>query len=226
MSSWMSAMCKQTPFLVPYNHIRLSFIFTFTFTSSVEINEDLEVTLTIYEGTVDDSGEYTIRAKNDYGEISDSLQVTVIYEPPTFDQPLSDLTILIGENTTFKCTFHGKPEPQTKWIISGNEVYECDKYHIVTERNTTSLEVVNVTREDVEQDYTCKIFSPVGEEVSTAKLVPQGLFALLFSSYYHSLFIACSLRLMCFLLLYSRCCASLLQMTPMTCLTPLTLTLK
>ena len=133
------------------------------------------MTLTIYEGTVDDSGEYTIRAKNDFGETSDSLQVTVIYEPPTFDQPLSDLTIMIGDNTTFRCTFHGKPEPQTKWLISGMDVFESDKYHVVTEKNTTSLEVNNVTMDDTEMDYTCKIFSRLGEETSTAKLVPQGL---------------------------------------------------
>ena len=142
---------------------------------SVEINEDLEVTLTIFEGTVDDSGEYTIRAKNDFGETSDSINVTVIYEPPTFDQPLSDLTIMIGDNTTFRCTFHGKPEPQTKWLISGMDVFESDKYHVVTEKNTTSLEVTNVTMDDTEMDYTCKIFSRLGEETSTAKLIPQGL---------------------------------------------------
>lgn len=76
---------------------------------------------------------------------------------------------------TLECEFTGIPEPQTKWLISGVELTESDKYHMPQRPRTSVLQITNVTMDDTDMSYTCKAQNPVGEATTTAMLLPQGL---------------------------------------------------
>jgi len=116
-----------------------------------------------------------LRVTNEFGECTCSADVTIIYEPPTFTKPLVDMSVMLTDTATFECTFAGIPQPEPKWYISGVDVWECEKYHVESHEMITSLTVSQVTMDDTEMEYLCKITNPVGEAKTTAKMLPQGL---------------------------------------------------
>jgi len=59
-------------------------------TCRVEISEQLVVSLTVVESTLEDAGEYTVRVYNEFGEATSTTQVNVLFEAPTFTVPLTD----------------------------------------------------------------------------------------------------------------------------------------
>ena len=59
-------------------------------TCSVEISEQLVVTLTVSESTMEDAGEYLVRVYNEFGEATSTTRVNVIFEAPAFTSPPAD----------------------------------------------------------------------------------------------------------------------------------------
>ena len=142
---------------------------------SVDYIEELIITLTIENCTVDDMGEYTIRITNDSGSASSSCYVTIEFEMPSFSKPLSDLNVQPSETATLECTVAGVPLPRTQWFVSGIELYESDRYHIEQRDDTAILQILNVIIDDTEMSYTCKAVNVIGEATSSANLILQGL---------------------------------------------------
>lgn len=138
----------------------------------------METTLTIYEVTTEDMGEYTIFAQNELGSDECSAELTVILEAPTFTQPLSDTPVTLNQTATLECKVTGIPKPDTTWFVSGVEVKESKKYHIVRKDDTVTLQVNDVRKKDTEKTYTCKATNLAGEATTTANLIPQGLLLL------------------------------------------------
>jgi len=56
----------------------------------VEISEQLVVSLTVTESTMEDAGEYVVRVYNEYGEVTSTTQVNVLFEAPYFTSPPTD----------------------------------------------------------------------------------------------------------------------------------------
>ena len=56
----------------------------------VEISEQLVVSLAVEESTLEDAGEYVVRVYNEYGEVTSTTQVNILFEAPTFTTPLTD----------------------------------------------------------------------------------------------------------------------------------------
>ena len=140
----------------------------------MEVTEELIITLTIQDTVSMNTGEYTIEISNEFGSSSCSVDVLIEYEPPSFTQPLSDITLTLGHTATLECSFRGLPEPKTTWQVSGVELFESDKYHMERKVDKTWLEISSVNMDDTDMAYTCKAVNPVGEAVTTAKLIPQG----------------------------------------------------
>jgi len=59
-------------------------------TYSVEISEQLVVSLSVAESTMEDAGEYAVRVYNEYGEVTSTTQVNILFEAPTFTMSLTD----------------------------------------------------------------------------------------------------------------------------------------
>ena len=51
----------------------------------------------------------------------------------------------------------GEPEPEVRWLVSGVELAESDKYHIERHETTLSLTIYEVTVDDTEMTYSCKV---------------------------------------------------------------------
>ncbi|XP_055379031.1 titin isoform X2 [Condylostylus longicornis] len=75
----------------------------------------------------------------------------------------------IGENASFHCQFSGNPVPDVEWYHEGTLLHDSDHYKIVTEDNTTSLEIMDIVREDY-GIYVCKIVNEIGMNLSRSKL--------------------------------------------------------
>ncbi len=138
--------------------------------------DDTVYTLTIETTIVEDGGTYTVRAINEFGECSSSADVLIIFESPSFPQPLSDITLTVGQPVTLECTVSGTPEPTTTWFISGIEAWESEKYHTERHDQTTTLTIQDVTLDDAEMEFVCKAINPIGEATTSARLFPQGEF--------------------------------------------------
>ena len=50
----------------------------------MEISEQLVVRLSVAESTMDDAGEYAVRVYNEYGEVTSTTTVNILFEAPTF----------------------------------------------------------------------------------------------------------------------------------------------
>lgn len=142
---------------------------------SVTISEDLVITLVITESTLDDGGVYTIRVFNEHGEAVSSAEVVIIFEAPTFLQPLTDILVTVEQPARFTATVHGVPQPDITWLVSGMEVTESERYHIEQYGETVSFTVNRVTVDDTELVYTCRASSPVGEATSSGRFVLPGI---------------------------------------------------
>jgi len=56
----------------------------------VEISEQLVVSLSVSESTMEDAGEYVVRVYNEYGEVTSTTSVNILFEAPIFTTPLTD----------------------------------------------------------------------------------------------------------------------------------------
>ena len=120
------------------------------------ITEELEVTLTILESVVEDQGTYTVKATNEFGSVECDAELTILYEAPSFTQPLSDQNTTLDTDVTFTVKVKGQPEPVTEWSVSGTVITESDKYHIERHEETATLTVRDVKIEDTSVEYTCR----------------------------------------------------------------------
>ena len=145
----------------------------------------------IPDSIVDDTAQYTVKATNEFGTIECTVTVQVEYQGPKITKPLEDTTVTITETVTLECKFTGIPNPTPTWNISGATVEETDKYHIETKEDTSTLEIRSVTVDDTEMTYTCKVTNPFGEDSTTARLLPQGLWAFIVSMFLVERFLLC-----------------------------------
>ena len=51
----------------------------------------------------------------------------------------------------------GEPEPEVKWLVSGVELAESDKYHMERHETTYTLTIYEITVDDTEMTYSCKV---------------------------------------------------------------------
>ena len=141
--------------------------------------DDLEVTLTVENCTVEDAGEYTLQIVNEAGQTECTITVVIDFTAPTFTLPLKDVPTLLSEDVTFTAQVAGSPAPSTKWLISGLGIESTDKYQIAPQKEetmTTTLTVTAVTLDDAEMEYTCKAASAAGSATSSARIILQGVF--------------------------------------------------
>lgn len=142
---------------------------------SKTITEELQITLTIIESMVEDQGIYTVKVTNEFGSVQCDAEITILYESPSFTQPLTDLTTTLDRDVTLQVKVKGQPEPTTEWYFSGSVVAESNKYHIERVLETITLTIRDVKITDTQAEYTCRAVNPIGEASTAGKLVPQGL---------------------------------------------------
>lgn len=120
--------------------------------------------LIIRECTLEDSGEYNIKARNDKFVVN----LVVKELPCAFGKPLTDQNATEHNNVSFDVVLT-KPNHNVKWFLNGKELGQDEKFHPKQlENNRFSLEIKDVLLPD-EGQVKCVIFNDKGEEIASSE---------------------------------------------------------
>ncbi|XP_058878961.1 obscurin-like isoform X15 [Acipenser ruthenus] len=132
--------------------------------------------LTLYDLTLDDSGQYICRANNNVGEAYAAITLHVglpenqVERPPSFVlKPVSG-RVSLGEDVAFQCRVLAYPEPTFSWEKDGRYVGESNRLKIVVDGESSSLNIQCVRFIDG-GTYTCRAQNSLGRASASAALV-------------------------------------------------------
>lgn len=132
--------------------------------------------LTIYDLTLEDSGQYMCRAKNNVGEayaavtLKVALPTEMSQRAPVFlDKPLS-AHVGLGGDAVFVCRVAAHPDATFDWEKDGRYLNESNRLKVVSEANASVLRIQSVRNLD-SGTYTCRAQNTVGRAHAAAALV-------------------------------------------------------
>ncbi len=89
--------------------------------------------------------------------------------PPVFKKTICDMQSNIGSSVKFECEIEETPNVTFKWFKSGSEIRQSDKFRIISRQSTSSLEILNPTKDDV-GEYSCRASNKHGSDNCSANL--------------------------------------------------------
>ena len=107
------------------------------------------------------------------------------------ENPTSSLLSLTGLDFKKKilCEIYlqidGEPEPEVKWLVSGVQLAELDKYHMERHETTYTLTIYEVTVDDTEMTYSCKVSYIVDKSIFRTKELVREIGSVHFSATLH-----------------------------------------
>ncbi|XP_056105327.1 obscurin-like isoform X16 [Rhinichthys klamathensis goyatoka] len=132
--------------------------------------------LTIYDLTLEDSGQYMCRAKNNVGEayaavtLKVGLPETVVDRAPVFTVKPVSTRVGLGGDVTFYCRVAAHPAPNFDWEKDGRYLGETNRIKVTSENESSSLRIQSVRSLD-SGTYTCRVQNSMGRSQSAATLV-------------------------------------------------------
>ncbi|KAL2098327.1 hypothetical protein ACEWY4_007534 [Coilia grayii] len=132
--------------------------------------------LTIYDLTLEDSGQYMCRAKNKVGEAYAAVTLRVglseqlVDRAPVFMVKPASTRIGLGDNVTFYCRVAAHPDPNFEWEKDGRYFGETNRVKITSDSESSSLRIQNVRSLD-SGTYTCRAQNTAGRSHAAATLV-------------------------------------------------------
>uniref|UniRef100_A0A8C1VH28 Obscurin, cytoskeletal calmodulin and titin-interacting RhoGEF b n=1 Tax=Cyprinus carpio TaxID=7962 RepID=A0A8C1VH28_CYPCA len=127
--------------------------------------------LTIYDLTLEDSGQYMCRAKNNVGEayaavtLKVGLPETVIDRAPVFTVKPVSTRVGLGGEVTFYCRVAAHPAPNFDWEKDGRYLGETNRIKIISEKDSSSMRIQSVRSLD-SGTYTCRAQNSIGRDIS------------------------------------------------------------
>uniref|UniRef100_A0A803VK92 Obscurin, cytoskeletal calmodulin and titin-interacting RhoGEF n=1 Tax=Ficedula albicollis TaxID=59894 RepID=A0A803VK92_FICAL len=137
--------------------------------------------LTIYDLSLEDSGQYICRAKNTIGEAfaAVSIQVgqetTVTESAPYFIQKPSNIKVTLGEDAMFKCKVQGSPPLSVNWEKDGRYLRnkaDAGRFQIESAGESNALTIQCAQLGD-SGTYTCRAENLIGSASASAALVVE-----------------------------------------------------
>uniref|UniRef100_A0A3B1IMM5 Obscurin, cytoskeletal calmodulin and titin-interacting RhoGEF n=1 Tax=Astyanax mexicanus TaxID=7994 RepID=A0A3B1IMM5_ASTMX len=132
--------------------------------------------LTIYDLTLDDSGQYMCRAKNTVGEAYAAVTLKVGLPEPVVDRapaftvkPVSS-RVGLGGDVTFFCRVAARPTANFEWEKDGRYLGETNRIKITSDSESSSLRIQSIRSMD-SGTYTCRAQNPIGRAQAAAVLV-------------------------------------------------------
>ncbi|KAM6989312.1 obscurin [Tautogolabrus adspersus] len=132
--------------------------------------------LTIYDLTLEDSGQYMCRAKNNVGEayaavtLKVALPTEMAQRAPGFLVKPTSARVGLGDDVVFLCRVAAHPEVNFDWEKDGRYIGESNRIKIVSDSDSSTLRIQSVRNLD-SGTYTCRAQNTVGRAHVSAALV-------------------------------------------------------
>ncbi|XP_030016091.1 obscurin [Sphaeramia orbicularis] len=132
--------------------------------------------LTIYDLTLEDSGVYMCRAKNNVGEayaavtLKVALPAEMAQRAPVFMVKPTSVRVGLGGDAVFHCRVAAHPEANFDWEKDGRYLGETNRIKIVSDSDSSTLKIQSVRNLD-SGTYTCRAQNTVGRAHAAAALV-------------------------------------------------------
>ncbi|XP_047667394.1 obscurin isoform X5 [Tachysurus fulvidraco] len=132
--------------------------------------------LTIYDLTLEDSGQYMCRAKNNVGEAYAAVTLKVgppaaaVERAPVFTVKPVSSRVGLGGDVTFFCRVAAHPAPKFDWEKDGRYLGETNRIKIMSDSESSSVRIQSVRNMD-SGTYTCRAQNSIGRAQSAAALV-------------------------------------------------------
>ncbi|KAM9427865.1 obscurin isoform 6-T6 [Salvelinus alpinus] len=132
--------------------------------------------LTIYDLTLEDSGQYMCRAKNNVGEayacvtLHVGLPQEMVERAPVFMVKPTSVRVGLGGDVVFHCRVAAYPESTFDWDKDGRYLAETNRIKVSSDGDSSSLRIQSVRSLD-SGTYTCRAQNSVGRSNSAATLV-------------------------------------------------------
>uniref|UniRef100_A0A3P8RTH6 Obscurin, cytoskeletal calmodulin and titin-interacting RhoGEF b n=1 Tax=Amphiprion percula TaxID=161767 RepID=A0A3P8RTH6_AMPPE len=131
--------------------------------------------MTIYDLTLEDSGQYMCRAKNSVGEAYAAVTVKVALptemsqRAPVFMVKPTSARVGLGGDVVFLCRVAAYPEANFDWEKDGRYLGETNRIKIVSDSDSSTLKIQSVRNLD-SGTYTCRAQNAVGRAHAAAAL--------------------------------------------------------
>ncbi|XP_075954719.1 obscurin [Anarhichas minor] len=131
--------------------------------------------LTIYDLTLEDSGQFMCRAKNSVGEayaavtLKVALPTEMAQRAPAFMVKPSSARVGLGDDVVFHCRVVAYPEANFDWEKDGRYLGETNRIKIVSDSDGSILKIQSVRNLD-SGTYTCRAQNTVGRSHAAAAL--------------------------------------------------------
>ncbi|KAM9349716.1 obscurin [Symphorus nematophorus] len=132
--------------------------------------------LTIYDLTLEDSGQYMCRAKNNVGEayaavtLKVALPTEMAQRAPVFLVKPTSTRVGLGGDVVFLCKVAAFPEANFDWEKDGRYLGETNRVKIISDSDSSTLKIQSVRNLD-SGTYTCRAQNTVGRAHAAAALV-------------------------------------------------------
>uniref|UniRef100_A0A8C5JBM1 Ig-like domain-containing protein n=1 Tax=Junco hyemalis TaxID=40217 RepID=A0A8C5JBM1_JUNHY len=137
--------------------------------------------LTIYDLSLEDSGQYICRAKNTIGEAFAAVSIkvgeetTVTESAPYFIQKPTNIKVTLGEDVMFKCKVQGSPPLSVNWEKDGRYLRnkaDAGRFQIESAGESNALTIQCAQLGD-SGTYTCRAENLIGSASASAALVVE-----------------------------------------------------
>ncbi|XP_041658858.1 obscurin isoform X33 [Cheilinus undulatus] len=132
--------------------------------------------LTIYDLTLEDSGQYMCRAKNNVGEayaavtLKVALPTEMAQRAPAFLVKPTSSRVGLGGDVVFFCKVVAHPDANFDWEKDGRYLGETNRIKVVSDSDSSTLRIQSVRNLD-SGTYTCRVQNSVGRAHAAAALV-------------------------------------------------------
>ena len=123
-----------------------------------------------------ESGKYSAVVSNSKHTIISTCEVKVLPAPvkPSFVLKLRDVNIFEGKDMEVSAKVNGKPEPDVKWYLNGNEVETGGRYNIVKRQDGRQIFKMAKLTVDDNGELKCEATNSGGTAVCISKISVRG----------------------------------------------------
>ncbi|XP_011689400.1 PREDICTED: muscle M-line assembly protein unc-89 isoform X4 [Wasmannia auropunctata] len=128
-----------------------------------------KVTLKVPKCTKEDTGEYTLKLKNKWGEAESSAFLSLLLKPEI--DSFRDHSESVDERVEWQAIIKGNPKPDIKWMKDGTELQKDEQYDMEEDkRNCKYKLIIKKLRLEDEGTYTVIAKNYLGEASAQATL--------------------------------------------------------